>query len=207
MPNQWVVETATAVDTSSLANLLLASAPSMLSQVLGNGDTAKTVGYLNYSLAASGGQYGYQNHSIIKQGQKIIGIASAWHDQLPASFDKITVESLHHFFGIEACVQIFKRSAALALDIQKPTAKQLVIGHLSTLSGYQRRGVASAFIQHFYEQAKLLGKPEIIVDVEKQNQSALQCYLKLGFQPLSSDDNDRYVRLSKPVIDDAIANQ
>ena len=207
MPNQWVVEAATAVDTSSLANLLLASAPSMLSHVLGNGDTAITVGYLNYSLAASGGQYGYQNHSIIKQGQKIIGIASAWHDQLPESFDKITVESLHHFFGIEACVQIFKRSAALALDIQKPTSQQLVIGHLSTLSDYQRRGVASAFIQHFYEQAKFLGKPEIIVDVEKQNQNALQCYLKLGFQPLSCEVRDRYIRLSKPVIVDAAPSQ
>ena len=200
MLNHWVVEPASSQQTDSLAELLLASSPNLLSHILSNGNKTEAKEYLRYALALPDGQYGYLNHKVIKYNDSVIGIACAWHNQLPNTFDQCTIDSLHHFFGIQACLQIFKRSSALLTEIARPSSQQLVIGHVSTDQNFRRRGVATALLDYFIQRAKTLAKEQLVVDVEKQNIQALKCYLSLGFKHLNHNHNKPFLRLTKPVI-------
>lgn len=197
MHGNWVVEQASNEEPNVLASLLFATAPILLSNILSNGDQSKVREYLSYSLTQKDGQYGYGNHYVVRDDSHIIGIGSAWHDALPVGFDQATLNSIHHFFGIDDCIQILHRSSALSFEIPKPTSKQLIIGHLSTSPKYQRRGIATALIVHFIHQARQLGKTEVVVDVEKDNRVAQNCYQKLGFLPLKDKVSNQFIRLLK----------
>lgn len=77
MLNHWVVEPANNQQADSLAELLLASSPDLLSHILSNGNNTEAKEYLRYALALPDGQYGYLNHKVIKHNDLVIGIACA----------------------------------------------------------------------------------------------------------------------------------
>ena len=197
MNAKWIVDSAAGKDSGVLATLIFNSAPTMLSALLCNGDQQNTLKYLHFALSQPDGQYGFKNHRVIRFENTVIGVGCSWHDSLAVDFDQRTLESLHAFFGIEGCADILQRSAELSAQISRPETTQLVIGHLSTASDYQRQGVAKALINFFSNQAINLSKQSVVVDVEKTNTVAMKCYQKLGFTVQSCAKESHYHRLIK----------
>lgn len=181
MPN-WHIARAQKSDAPALSELVLAAASGHLTTLLGNGDKNRTLDYLRHAFEQPGGQFGFQNHWVIHHQDVTIATCCFWHDQLSPSFDQDTLNSLHAFFGLDESVSILKRNVALNQHIARPTSNQWVTGHISVATTFQRRGCATSLLNFAEQQARVAGKVELVVDVESDNHTAIECYHALGFE-------------------------
>ena len=193
---EWQVTDPSCDDFDELALLVFESAPEPLTACFSPNSAAQTLAFLRYAFATQAGQYGYQNHKVVRDQNKVIGVACAWHSELPKDFDKQTLKTLHGFFGLTQSMDILARNAVLAKQTVPPEANDLIIGHISVDPDFRRLGVASTLVAHFLAHATSLGKQRVIIDVNRHNSLALKCYQNLGFKQTNNIASE-YFRLCR----------
>jgi GNAT superfamily N-acetyltransferase len=184
-------------DATEAAPLILSAAKGILTSIFGADDEAKAITFLQHAWRLQGGQYGCGSHSVAVLDGCIVGVVTAWHTALDATFDRATLDSITSFFSLDEAVQVLMRNQVLAVELAPPTQTQFMLGHLAVAAGCQRMGVGRMLIEHMQTQAKNLNKQSIVLDVELTNTTAIRFYQALAF----SEDTltKKFVRFVQPI--------
>jgi ribosomal protein S18 acetylase RimI-like enzyme len=198
------VEQADPSDARWLAELIYLSGPENLQGVFSghHADLTATVrkkiciDYLCHAVGVASCQFGFQQQFVIRYQRRPVGCVSYWQYPLSDNFKKATLTSLvTHFSGLE-CANILQNSQHLASLVTVPTQQQLSIGHLAVALDMRRQGIAKTLLSFCQQQAKKLGKSELILDLAANNRTALTLYQGFGFEQVGiSKPNDTGVQL------------
>lgn len=175
------IRPARADDYQAATALLFLSGERLLTEIFGNGDEAQTRRYLQFAWQQGSGQYGFENHWVAETDDKLVGLLTCWHDELPADFDRATLSSITDFFGLDQSIDVVMRSQRFSAALHPPMATELGVGHLAVADEARRQGVGRALMTCADEQARLRGKFAVVLDVASENQSAIAFYRALGF--------------------------
>lgn len=184
------------VDAEGLAALVFAAAPTLLTELLAADSSTSVIDFLQVSLQQPEGQYGYANHYVFKDGDVPIASFCLWHDQLPSDFDQATLRMMHKHFGLERCLEIVRRNQSLSEHLRPPETHQVAIGHISVAKAHRRRGFVGEMLSFARQQAISMAKTALVVDVERDNHIAIQCYLKYGFTQGSESPQRHFTRMT-----------
>lgn len=187
------VDVATASDASTLAPLIFASGPENLTgifvghnQAISQRQKVQTcIDYLSTSLGLADGQFGFKNQFVIRNAEEVVGCVSYWCHPLSESFSKTTLDGLLAFFGGIDSALILHNSQCLSSLVVAPNHTQLAIGHLCVAFKFHRQGVAKALLDYCEQQARLLGKEQLILDVAMNNHAAISLYTGFGFHKVA----------------------
>lgn len=173
-------------DVNSLVPLLLSSAPRALPRLFDNPPSYTAKDYLSHALSRSEGQFGYANHWVIAQDDQAVAVACSWVSHPPEGFVSSTLDSLVSYYSGAQLLAVLQRCQALQGVFPKPQAHELCVGHLAVGNQHRRQGLAGQLLDHFQARGRELGKTALSLDVEASNQLAIDCYLKYGFEHISS---------------------
>lgn len=199
MASRLGVTDASVADAEALTKLVYSAAPKLLSDIFGGGNSEQTQQFLATCFAQPHGQFGFDNHRVVRDAEQVVGSVCGWHDQLPSNFDGATVTQLHQFFGFAKSVEILERNRVISRWIKPPEKQEYAIGHLSVAPTHRRRGIAQLLLTNCLEAAQRMNKHQVLLDVETTNHAAIQCYLKFGFSASPQTSESPYVRLTMAV--------
>ncbi|MFC3093903.1 GNAT family N-acetyltransferase [Alteromonas sediminis] len=193
------IRRAKADDGYATVDLIMLSAPQVLTEIFGNGDQTVAKSYLMHAWECGQGQYGCQAHWVATHNDQPIGVVTAWHSNMPKAFGKATLASLNAFFGIDETAQVFARSAKITEQITPPAYQELIFGHLAVSPSFQGQGVGKALVNYMEEIAVHNEKRRCVLDVERQNKSAIGFYESLSYLEVQSlyPAGFRYMRMAK----------
>ncbi|KXI30161.1 GNAT family N-acetyltransferase [Paraglaciecola hydrolytica] len=173
-------------DASQLAELIYASGPQILESVFGTSKPYNPRDFLLSALQHKDGQYGFANHYVAIEDDKILAAVCGWHSELKTHFHQATLHSVVAYFGVELSLEVLARSQITQQIIPGPQPHEWCIGHLSVNLEYQKQGVASQLLNFMTELALQNGKSQLSLDVSQDNHNAIQFYLQRGFSILST---------------------
>lgn len=181
-------------DAEALADLVYLSAPTLFDQVFG-ADFARS--FLEESLAQAAGQYGYENHWVAEYKQKPIGSISLWHTELPVEFHQATIRTIHQYFGLKKSLEVVTHMQQLTEGCSSVEETDLAVGHLAVDLNHQKSGVGKSLMAFAKQQAKIMDKACLIIDVERENTQAYQFYRKLGFSQYWQNEaqDSRFIKM------------
>lgn len=168
-------------DAHALGQLVFSSAPDSLAAIFDINEELSAINFLCESLLSSDGQYGYANHWVAEIDNQVVGCFSAWHEDLPKIFHQATLTMLISFYGIAHALSIVQASQTLQYCIPKPKKHEWCIGHFAVLAQYQKQGVGTALLKLMQQQALTSSKLVLSLDVDCDNDHALNFYLGQGF--------------------------
>lgn len=146
------------------------------------------IDYIRQALLFPEGQFGYRNQYVIRDENLTIACVSFWTCVLSESFKQATLSNLLAHFGAVKCATIIKNSELLSELVRRPSVDELSIGHLSVDPKFQRQGLATTLLAYCQQQAKLLGKSSLILDLAADNTDALATYRSFGFSEVGMSE-------------------
>lgn len=181
MLNKTVIRPAASEDADQAVPLLLSAGEGLLVAIFGQGEITRATDFLHYAWHQEEGQYGFKNHWVAEYNHQIAGLVTCWHNQLPVDFDRKTLLSITHFFGLEQAMEVVLQSQQLTASLHPPAADELGIGHLAVSTHLQRTGVGSQLLAHVEDMAHRLSKTAMVLDVHVNNHVARAFYRAKGF--------------------------
>lgn len=166
-------------DALLLSQLIYASGSQVLDTVFGQQPICQD--FLHSALQQADGQYGFNNHWLAVDGDKVLGSISAWHHELGEQFHQASLKRVIDYYGIEQGLDVIARSQILRQFIPPPQAEEWCIGHLAVFAPHQRQGVASQLLSYMAKAAIKHHKTLLSLDVGQDNQGATAFYLRHGF--------------------------
>ena len=181
MLNKALIRPAANEDADQAVPLLLSAGEGLLVAIFGQGEIARTTDFLRYAWQQEAGQYGFKNHWVAEYNHQIVGLITCWHNTLPADFDRQTLLSITHFFGLEQAMEVVLQSQQLTASLHPPATYELGIGHLAVSTHLQRTGVGGHLLTHAENMAHRLAKTALVLDVHVNNHVARAFYRAKGF--------------------------
>jgi ribosomal protein S18 acetylase RimI-like enzyme len=178
-----VLRKGASTDASSLSSLIFSSAPILLPYLYG--DKSKAISYITKAAQVEDGQYSARRHTVACKDNKVIACITLWDNNLPMSFHSHTVKSVKEFLSPEALLHLVRANIQIGEVFAGPKAHELCVGHLAVAENSRGQGVGLMLVNYAIEQAKLLNKTHLVLDVDSDNEIALNFYLGLGFVLLS----------------------
>lgn len=149
----------------------------------------KAYAFLSKACAREHGQFGYLNHHFVfsHQGDSIndralVACATFWTANPSDEFQQQTLASLKANLSIPQLSVLTRINEDLMQTFKAPLKHELGIGHLSVHQDSRGLSIATQFLNLAVEQAFLLEKKTLVLDVESTNESAIGCYKKFGFK-------------------------
>jgi len=176
------VRQAVSEDGGQAVPLLLSAGEALLVPIFGLENKEQAERFLMSAWSRGEGQYGYANHWVAECDGQIAGLITCWHDSLPQDFDRQTMSSITHFYGLDGAMEVIIRSQQVTAALHPPLVKELALGHLAVDPTYRRVGVATALISFIESYARELQKLSIVLDVHKSNIQAMAFYAAQGFE-------------------------
>jgi ribosomal protein S18 acetylase RimI-like enzyme len=173
-----------ASDHHILTDLILSSAPLLLPYLFNGEQNARD--YIFNASQQSDGQYSAVRHQVAVDASSVIACMTLWDNDLPASFHQKNLSSLRKFLTDEQIKHLLKSNAQIEKVFPGPSEEQLCIGHLAVQEHAKGRGIGKKLIAYAISQAKLRGKNQVVLDVDRDNEEALSFYQGLGFVMASS---------------------
>lgn len=175
------VRRATQLDSAILCELIIASGSKSLTAIFDIDAEFNCKSFIASALLEQNGQFGFGNHWIVEKSGIAMGVVSAWHSELDKEFHHATLQSVVRYYGEKHSIGVLARSQIVQTFIPKPTKSQWCIGHLAVLSSFHRQGLGSTLLNFMAEKAILHGRSALTLDVPIDKQSAIDFYLKYGF--------------------------
>ncbi|BFT32000.1 hypothetical protein D210916BOD24_31760 [Alteromonas sp. D210916BOD_24] len=186
-----------ASDVAQTAPLILSAAESLLTCIFDESRDKTADGYLSHAWQLGGGQYGYKNHWVAVQGERVLGVVTSWHSRLGVQFDRATLDSITSYFTLDEAIMVLMRNQTVAVGLTPPTNTELMVGHLAVSEDNQRNGIGSLLIDTMQRRAEKLKKRKLVLDVEIANIAAIRFYQRLNFTEESI--NKGFIRFARPV--------
>jgi ribosomal protein S18 acetylase RimI-like enzyme len=171
-------------EADQIAQLILSTEPILLSYLFGG--EQQTAAFLKFACKQDDGQFSAYRHYVLNQENNkpsdiITGVYTLWHSDMPSTFESFTLSALKSYFNVQQLGHLIINKTALDDCFLAPQPHQLCIGHIAVLENYRHKGIASQFLEMAKQKAVQMGKQELVLDVEKRNEAAVNCYLKAGF--------------------------
>lgn len=166
-------------DSSSLAPLVLASAPVLLQFLFGSKVIAER--FIEHAAEQADGQYSSSRHIIASDDNLPIACMTVWHANMPESFRAGTLKSLTEFLEPSVLSHLIRVNPLLEEVFLAPQNDQLCIGHLAVSAEHQGQGIGRKLIAHAIKLAKQSLLNSIVLDVEDSNEQAISFYHACGF--------------------------
>jgi ribosomal protein S18 acetylase RimI-like enzyme len=188
----FILRQGQAHDAQALCTLIFATAPELLPVVLGDKPCLKT--YLAHALMLPNGQYSAARHQVLvihdqqSQDEQVVGCITLWHDDLGADFVNQTISAMINVFTSEQLSQIARINEAILSVFVPPSRNELALGHISVSPEYQGLGLGKKLIAYGIRQAKLLGKQQVVIDVDSDNEQAVCFYESCDFMTTASTE-------------------
>ncbi|MDG1254426.1 MAG: GNAT family N-acetyltransferase [Glaciecola sp.] len=186
----FILRQGQAQDAQGLSTLILATAPELLPVVFG--DELGIKNYLAHALMLPNGQYSAARHQVLvthndmSKKEEVVGCITLWHDDLGADFVNQTISAMISVFSPEQVAQVAAINPALLAVFVPPQSNQLALGHISVAPEYQGLGLGKKLIAYGIKQAKLLGKQQVVIDVDSDNEQAVCFYESCDFMTSAS---------------------
>ncbi len=168
-------------DSQQLAKLIYASARRSLSCVFDITPDLNALSFLQRSLQHPEGQYGYAQHWVVELDSHLVACVCAWHDDLADSYHRQSLNSVAVYYGLSHSLNVLENSQILVDCIPNPQIEEYCIGHLSVAASVMRLGIGTALLSLMTEQALMLNKSLLALDVEADNIAAIDFYRQRGF--------------------------
>lgn len=179
-----VLRSGVPADASSLSSLIFSSAPVILPYLFG--DEAKAIDYIAKAAQDTDGQYSAARHTVACEASRVIGCITLWDNNLPISFHSHTIKSVKAFLSSDELLHLVRANIQISEVFAGPKTHELCIGHVAVAKKYKRVGVGRTLLNYAIAQAKILNKTHLVLDVDSDNEIALNFYLGLGFVLISS---------------------
>lgn len=169
----------TETDAGALAPLIFSSATVLLPYLFKGTQSA-----LNYILQAAkqpDGQYSAARHQLAIDDQQVVACITLWDDKLPKSFHAYTLKSLTAFLQQDQIAHLLSNNELISSVFQAPQSHQLCVGHLAVVDTHKGRGIGKILLNYAIQQAKTYHKSQLVLDVDSNNEEALNFYTRFGF--------------------------
>jgi ribosomal protein S18 acetylase RimI-like enzyme len=186
----FILRQGQAHDAQALSTLIFATAPELLPVVIGDKQCLKN--YLAHALMLPNGQYSAARYQVLvihdqqSQDEQVVGCITLWHDDLGADFVNQTINAMINVFTSEQLTQIARINKTLLSVFVTPSRNELALGHISVSPEYQGLGLGKKLIAYGIRQAKLLGKQQVVIDVDSDNEQAVCFYESCDFMTIES---------------------
>jgi ribosomal protein S18 acetylase RimI-like enzyme len=170
-------------DADELVSLVLQSAPILLPYLFGSHKETRL--YMSQAMLRPDGQYSAGRHWVAVANTKPMGCITLWDAQMPEQFHAQTLASLASVLNPQQLAHLVKINPTLSKVFTAPTINELCIGHLAVAPAVQGSGVGKKLIDHAINQAKILAKPRLILDVDISNDQAVNFYRACQFTETS----------------------
>lgn len=174
-------------DAFALSRLIYSSAPDLLPYLF-DGE-ANALSYLMKACGGADGQYSASRHTLatvnVKGAQKCLACMTLWSNDMPASFHVATLNSLTDFLSHSQIQHLLNINPLLSQVFRAPLKHQLCIGHLAVDKDNKGQGIGKKLIAYAIKQARLMSKTTLVLDVDKQNDEALNFYLNCNFKSVT----------------------
>jgi ribosomal protein S18 acetylase RimI-like enzyme len=186
----FILRQGQAHDAQALSTLIFVTAPELLPVVIGDKQCLKN--YLAHALMLPNGQYSAARYQVLvihdqqSQDEQVVGCITLWHDDLGADFVNQTINAMINVFTSEQLTQIARINKTLLSVFVTPSRNELALGHISVSPEYQGLGLGKKLIAYGIRQAKLLGKQQVVIDVDSDNEQAVCFYESCDFMTTAS---------------------
>lgn len=182
MGPRW--HSACARDADVVHRLIYASS-SQVFDCLFNTEKSSAQSFLQNCFVDGAGLFGFRNHTILATPHESVGVAALYDAVALQRMSFETNRQIFFFFGWKRCWRVFRRMLVYAQDAPALDPGVLYLAHLSIAPPWQRRGIATRFVQAQLEGARSAGYRVLALDVEEENVSAQALYRRLGFVPIA----------------------
>jgi GNAT superfamily N-acetyltransferase len=202
----FIIQPCKPAEADQLAALVFQSEPILLSYLFGGEENC--LAFLRYACARSDGQFSAGRHWGVSdanntESQVLLGACTTWYFPMSDVFQHETLEALKGFFNVKQLGHLLINREALDLCFAGPTSEQLCLGHLAIIPSARNLGLASSLIAFAKRKAQKMNKSALVLDVEKSNRAALNCYLSAGFNVVSENHflptEQCFLRLTLPI--------
>lgn len=175
-----------ASDAEELCDLIFSTAPVLLPYLFGNANQAND--YIKQALTREDGQYSAVRHRVAYEQQKVLGCIAIWTNSLPSSFYWHTELSLTELLTPEQVLHIARVNHLIAEVFSAPTKDQICIGHFAVSPELQGRGIGKKLLSYAFQEARRENKKQLVLDVDINNEDAVNFYIGMGFVLVSETD-------------------
>lgn len=186
----FIIQPCKPAEADQLAALVFQSEPTLLSYLFGGEEHC--LAFLRFACARADGQFSASRHWGVSdannhQSEVLLGACTTWYFPMSDVFQYETLEALKGFFNVQQLGHLLINREALDRCFVGPTKDQLCLGHLAILPSARNQGLATSFIAFAKRKAQKMNKSGLVLDVEKSNTAALNCYLSAGFNVISEN--------------------
>jgi GNAT superfamily N-acetyltransferase len=202
----FIIQPCKPAEAEQLAALVFQSEPILLSYLFGGEEHC--LSFLRYACARADGQFSASRHWGVSDANNhesdvLLGACTTWYSPMSDVFQYQTLEALKGFFDVKQLGHLLVNREALDLCFTGPTKDQLCIGHLAIIPSARNLGLATSLIAFAKRKAQKMKKLALVLDVEKGNTAALNCYLNAGFNVVKENHflptEQCFLRLELPI--------
>ena len=159
--------------------LIYSSGPDAFEFVFKNSKVS-AIDFLKYAFVKEGGEFSYDNHYSLYQGDNMVGIGSVFDTKKAATFTKYDGLNILKFYGLKSLGTI-RRGLQVEPIIQLPKTNEIVIAHLGIQPALRGQGLGTHLINSLMKKSNNKEDSRFILDVSEENPKAKKLYDRLGF--------------------------
>lgn len=168
-------------DALAASSLLAATTGEFGVAVLGLGDPALQLKAFERWFSAGGNRFGYENSKIAEVDQELAGLALSFEGSRLPALEVGCVRELFDIYGIGGAFRMVWRHKTLA-GAREAEKEEFLLAHLAVDARFRKMGVAQALIESTRQKARDAGCQRLVLEVEIDNQHAINLYQKNGFK-------------------------
>ena len=182
-----VLKPCTAQDVDQAVPLIYASGPPSFEYVFQN-DTYKAQDFLKFAFVKPGGEFSFDNHYALYDGEELVGVGAVFSKARAASFTVKDALDIVRFYGFGFLARAIN-GLKVETMIKLPKKNEIVLGHLGIKENLRGKGYGTVLINELMLVAYKSKEEYFVLDVSEENPKAKVLYEKLGFMVLKKYDS------------------
>lgn len=169
----------TAKDVEEVVPLIYASGPPTFEFVFKN-DKQTAQDFLKYAFVKPGGEFSYDNHYALYDGEDLVAVGSVFNHKRASSFTFKDALNIIKFYGFGFVARALN-GLKVETMIKLPKKNEIVLGHLGVKENLRGKGYGTALIIELMKVSGRTEKQYFVLDVSEENPKAKTLYERMGF--------------------------
>lgn len=159
--------------------LIYASGPDAFEYVFKN-DQVSAQDFLKHAFVKKGGEFSFDNHYALFDGEELVGIGAVFNKQKAASFTFKDALNIIGFYGFGFFARAIN-GLKVETMIKLPKKNEITLGHLGIKPALRGKGYGTILIKELMKVANPQKDDYFVLDVSEENPKAKALYERLGF--------------------------